>query len=380
VARSLALFGMMSVHIFPAFRADGTFHPAYFIAAGRSAALFATLAGVGIALASGGSTPYADARLRGARAGLLARSALLVGLGLLLGRVNSPPLVILAYYGVLFVLAIPFLAMAARKLWLVALACALLTPLVSHLLRLLVSPTPIEEPGGRAILKELFLTGTYPALTWTTYLFVGLAIGRSDLRRRGVGAALVIGGVVVGVAAKVVSSALLGAAGGVSRLQASLPDQDFLRADTDRWLREGLFGTTPTGDWRWLLISSPHSGTTFDLLHTSATSAAVIGACLLLTQVLPRWSYLPAAAAGSMTLTLYSAHVLSLAKGSPLLLDNRVHLWLAQVATVILLATVWRTLIGRGPLEWLAALVDRTARRLAGGDVALPRATASVVE
>jgi len=70
VARSLALFGMMSVHIFfPAFRPDGSMIPAYAIAAGRSAALFATLAGVGIALASGGSTPYAGVRLRGARAG-----------------------------------------------------------------------------------------------------------------------------------------------------------------------------------------------------------------------------------------------------------------------------------------------------------------------
>ena len=41
---------------------------------------------------------------------MLARAVLLVALGLLLGQVDSPPLVILAYYGLLFVLAIPFLA------------------------------------------------------------------------------------------------------------------------------------------------------------------------------------------------------------------------------------------------------------------------------
>jgi len=368
VARSLALFGMMSVHIFfPAFRPDGSMIPAYAIAAGRSAALFATLAGVGIALASGGSTPYAGVRLRGARAGVLARSVLLVALGLLLGHVNSPPLVILAYYGLLFVLAIPFLAMSARTLAVVGVSCALLTPLISHLLRMSLSPTPIAEPGGRDILKELFLTGTYPALTWTTYLFVGLAIGRSNLRRQGMAAWLLVGGAAVAVVAKLVSSVLVDAAGGVDRLQASLPASNFLSRDTEHWLREGLFGTTPTTDWRWLLISSPHSGATLDLVHTSATSAAVIGGCLLLTRALPRWSYLPLAATGSMTLTLYTAHVLVVARNSPLLMHDQLHFWLVNVVGAIVVATVWRTLIGRGPLEAVMAGADRQARKLVGG-------------
>jgi len=381
VARSLALIGMMSVHIFfPAFAPDGSMHPAYVIAAGRSAALFATLAGVGIALASGGSTPYGGRRLRGARAGVLARSVLLVALGLLLGKVDSPPLVILAYYGLLFVVAIPFLAMSVRGLAAIAVSCALLTPLASHWLRLVVSPTPIAEPGGRDILKELFLTGTYPALTWTTYLFAGLAIGRSNLRRSGVAGALLIGGAVVAVVAKVVSAVLLGAAGGVDRLQASLPADNFLSKETGHWVREGLFGTTPTTDWRWLLISSPHSGTTLDLVHTSATSAAVIGACILLTRVLPRWSYVPLAATGSMTLTLYTAHVLALTKGSPLLMTDQLHFWLANVAVAIVVATFWRVLIGRGPLEWLFAGADRGARRVAGGTASSPVEDSSRLE
>ena len=59
VARALALIGMMSVHIFPAVGRDGSLHPAYLVAAGRSAALFATLAGVGLALTTGGTQRYA---------------------------------------------------------------------------------------------------------------------------------------------------------------------------------------------------------------------------------------------------------------------------------------------------------------------------------
>jgi hypothetical protein len=290
----------------------------------------------------------------------------LVAIGLLLGRVNSPPLVILAYYGLLFVLAIPFLGLRSRPLALWAVFAGVATPLVSQLLRDVVSPTPISEPGGRDVLKELFLTGTYPALTWTTYLFVGLAIGRADLRRRGFAVVLLVGGAAVAVVAKLVSAALLGAAGGAERLHASLPPDSFYALDTDRWLREGLFGTTPTVDWRWLLISSPHSGTTFDLAHTCGTSAAVLGACLLLVRYLPRWSYLPLAATGSMTLTLYSAHVLALTTGSPLLNHDPMHLWLGHVIVAIVVATLWRTLVGRGPLEWLAAQADHGARRLPG--------------
>jgi hypothetical protein len=365
VARSFALIGMMSVHIFPALRPDGSMHPSYVVAAGRAAALFAVLAGVGLALATGGARP--PDRLRAARAGVLARAVVLLGLGLLLGRVDSPPLVILAYYGLLFVLAIPFLALQARQLAVLAVLAAVVTPVISQLVRSAVTPTPISEPAGRDVLKELFLTGTYPALTWTAYLFMGLAIGRSDLRRRGIQVGLLVGGAAVAVVAKLVSSALLAAAGDVDRLRVSLPPGDFLAQDTGRWLREGLFGTTPTTDWRWLLISSPHSGTTFDLAHTCGTSAAVLGACLLAVRYLPRWSYLPLAATGSMTLTLYTAHVLALTKGSPLLMDDPLHLWLTHVAVAVAVATLWRTLIGRGPLEWLAARADHLARRLVGG-------------
>jgi len=50
VARGLALLGMAAVHIFPEQSADGGLHPAYVVAAGRASALFAVLAGVGLAL------------------------------------------------------------------------------------------------------------------------------------------------------------------------------------------------------------------------------------------------------------------------------------------------------------------------------------------
>ncbi len=364
VARAIALIGMAATHIFPGFTADGDQHVSHVLASGRAAALFALLAGVSLAVASGGGRPPAGSALRAARAGVLARAALLVTVGLLLGQVESPPLVILAYYGLLFVVALPFLGWGTRPLALAAASAAVLAPVASHLLRQVVDPTSIDEPGGADLLVELFLTGTYPVLTWTAYLFAGLAVGRLPLRRVSVGLRLLVAGVVLAVAAKVVSAILLAAVGGESTLAQS---QGRLTGPIDHLLAGGLFGTTPPGDWRWLTVSAPHSGTTFDLVHTVGTGLAVLGGCLLLSRVVPRWVLVPFAAAGSMTFTLYTLHVLALADGSPLRTGDPMTLWLWHVLVALVLATIWRTQVGRGPLEWLASFLDRRTRRAVGG-------------
>jgi uncharacterized membrane protein YeiB len=79
--------------------------------------------------------------------------------------------------------------------------------------------------------------------------------------------------------------------------------------------------------------------------------------------VVPRPVLLPLAAVGSMTLTLYTLHVLALANDSPFLVENRTELYLGHVLVALVLATIWRTTIGRGPLEALVAWLDRSARK-----------------
>lgn len=365
MARALALIGMAAAHIFPGFGPDGDLHLSRAVAAGRAAALFAVLAGVGLALATGGTRPLRGRPLNAARAGVAARAALLLAVGLLLAGVDSPPLVILAYYALLFLVAVPVLGLTARPLAVLAVVAAVVTPVVSHLLRASMGPQQVAEPGGSDLLVDLFLTGTYPVLTWTAYLFAGLAVGRTDLRRLSSGPRLLVVGAIVAVGAKVLSAVLLDAVGGADRLQAS----SGLSGAVQDSLASGLFGTTPTGDWRWLTVSAPHSGTTLDLAHTIGTSLAVLGACLLLARLLPRVALLPLAAAGSMTFTLYTAHVLALADGSPFLVADSSRLWVAHVLVALALASVWRTKIGRGPLEALAALLDRLARRAVGGSM-----------
>jgi len=359
VARGLALIGMATTHIFPGFEPDGDLHLSHAVASGRASALFAVLAGVGLALATGGPEPVRGSALRAARVGVLARACLLTAVGLLLGLVESPPLVILAYYGLLFLVAVPVLGLTARVLAAMAVVAAVATPVVSHALRTPMAPVTVEEPGGPDVLVDLFLTGTYPVLTWTTYLFAGLAVGRLQLSRWSAAAGLLVLGAVLAVSAKVLSDALLAAVGGAKRLAAS-GDQplDVVEAS----LASGMFGSTPTTDWRWLTVSSPHSGTTLDLVHTVGVAFAVLGACLLLARLLPRLALLPLAAVGSMTFTLYTLHVLALAEDSPFLVADRRTLWLAHVVIALLLASAWRTTVGRGPLEALAAWLDRAAR------------------
>ena len=224
----------------------------------------------------------------------------------------------------------------------------------------------VEEPGGGDLLVDLFLTGTYPVLTWTAYLFAGLALGRAGLTGWLTPLRVVVVGAALALGAKATSAVLLSAVGGSDRLDAG---EGGLFLPVDAALRSGLFGTTPTADWRWLTVSAPHSGTTFDLAHTIGTSMVVLGGCLLLARLVPRVALLPLAAVGSMTFTLYSLHVLALAQDSPLLLDDPAQLWWAHVVVAVVLATAWRTTLGRGPLEALAAWLDAThaAWRAAAG-------------
>ena len=356
---------MAATHIFPGFEPDGDLHLSHAVASGRASALFAVLAGVGLALATGGARPLQGRALRAARFGVLARALLLAAVGLLLGQVDSPPLVILAYYGLLFLVAVPFLGLPCRVLGGLAVTAALVTPVLSHAMRTSMEPAPIEEPGGADLLVDLFLTGTYPVLTWTTYLFAGLALGRVHLDRRSVAAWLLAVGALLAVFAKVASAALLDAVGGPERLAAS-GDQP-LDSVKDS-LASGMFGSAPATDWRWLTSSAPHSGTTLDLVHTAGVALAVLGTCLLLARLAPPIAVLPLAAVGSMTFTLYSLHVLALAEDSPLLVEDRQTLWLGHVVVALVVASVWRTTVGRGPLEALAAWLDRRARAAAGGD------------
>ena len=180
----------MAVHVFPsateptAGRRWSTTWPS-----GRASALFAVLAGVGLALLSGGPTPAgrrpaaAGRRRPGGPGGAgraRARPARL--------RPRGDPRLLRR--------AVPGRAPAAAAArsgaggrWRVL--AALGTPVLSLLLRpslperLLANPSVgdlLLDPGR--LVATLLVTGYYPVLCWTTYLCAGLAVGRLDLASR----------------------------------------------------------------------------------------------------------------------------------------------------------------------------------------------------
>lgn len=351
VARCLALLGMVATHVLQERTPEGDLAFGQWLAGGRASALFAVLAGVSLALITGGREPVRGRERTRRSLGLAARALLIAVLGLVLGGVDSGLAVILTYYGVLFLLGLPFVGLGARALGLLAAGWVLLGPVVSHLLRPeLPFPRGLSPTFGQLadigpLASELLLTGYYPAVPWLAYLLAGMALGRADLRNPRLLAALGVGGLALAVAATRLSHALT---------DPAVRDQ----------VAGGMYGTTPAdGDWSWLLHVAPHSGTPFDFAQTIGSAVAVIAGCLLLERALPEPGVVFLAVlfgAGAMTLSLYSLHVLL---RTPTLWphdDPDSYVW--HVLVLLAIGLGYAALGRRGPLEAAVGLPYRLAR------------------
>ena len=372
VARCLALLGMMATHVLAPVTASGAMSTSHEIASGRASGLFALLAGVSLALVTGGSTPHRGRRLLGERAGIVVRAVLIGLIGLLLGALPTNIAIILVYYAVLFVMALPFLGLGWRPLAVLALVWSVAGPAVSLVLRadlssparLVPSFEDLAAPGELA--QSLLLTGYYPAISWFAYLLAGLAIGRLDLRRPVVAARVALTGTVVAAVTWVVSADLTRDAA----VRRALLSTDGGGATTWSQLRQQLdlasYGTTPTGSWWWLVPIGPHAGTPFTLLHTIGCAMAVLGLAVLASRVLRRaWAVV--FGAGAMTLTLYSLHIVMLTPDVPP--REAPSSYLPQVVVVLLVGAAYALARRRGPMESLVGLGSQAvARRVRGQD------------
>ena len=352
VARCLALLGMVATHVLDARTPDGELATAQWLAGGRASALFAVLAGVSLALMT--RDPLRGRPLALRTLGIAGRALLIGALGLVLGGLDTGIAIILTYYGVLFLLGLPFTLLRLRWLLPLTVVWVVLAPVASHLVRPHLpergfdSPTfeQLADPGRLA--SELLLTGYYPAVPWLAYLLAGLVLGRLDLRDTSLLGGLAVGGLSLAVLATQVSRTLVDPA--VASENAA-----------------GMYGTTPAdGDWDWLLLVAPHSATPFDLAQTIGSAVLVIAACLLAEQLLPR----PATAvlavvlgAGAATLTLYSLHVVM--RTEAVWPEEDPSTYLTHVVVLLAIGAALRLLRRRGPLEAAAGLPVRLARRAA---------------
>ncbi|MFJ4263880.1 heparan-alpha-glucosaminide N-acetyltransferase domain-containing protein [Paenarthrobacter nicotinovorans] len=374
-ARGAALLGMMATHLMPTFGPAPQWEPTMvgLVFSGRSAALFAVLAGIGLALATGKQQPRSGAELWSARGGVAMRALVIAVVGLTLGGLDVNVAVILVHYAVLFLCILPFLGLQLKALCFWAAGWIVGSPVLAYLIRpmLLDAEPPLQlghNPGwedlespGR-LLADLFFTGYYPVCQWISYLLVGLVVGRLALTTAKVQLMLLTCGIVAASVAKVLGTLAMEAWGGRAALSVLPGTRGY---PLESMLQVNLTGLQQVDSWWWLATASPHAGTTLDLVHTSGVAAAVVGFFLLLGRVSERVGVnvlILLSGPGAMTLSLYSAHVWVVSSfiNQPLpagWTDEGMY-W-AQALCAISIGVCFAVLGRRGPLEWVAHLASR---------------------
>ena len=362
VARALAILGMVGAHIGETDSFDW-FEPSTWtsLVNGRSSILFAVLAGVSIALMTGRSTLPERERIPGIRLNLIGRGAVIFVIGLALEMLNTPIAIILTLYGLLYVAVIPFLRWRPWQLLTGAAVLALLGPALLAFLNAVML-----HPFGSGI--GFVLYGTYPITVWLALVLGGMAFGRLRVER--VRTAVIALGVGVGLAVVGDGLGAIGqGAGIVGSSSGSITGSDSLLGAPTGWgdYPQALAETDPLGAVLTAVFAAgPHSGGTAEIIGSGGFALAVIALCLLLSRPL-RWVALPLGALGSMPLTAYSAHVLSIVViGGPGTFFSSNAFWAATAVGLLLATTVWSMFLGRGPLE---RLVGRGAAAMA----AVPR-------
>ncbi|EYT56006.1 hypothetical protein H490_0105235 [Leucobacter sp. UCD-THU] len=401
LARFLAIVGMMAAHLVgfavwdPA-ASQFALDAAEFtdtLTEGIAAPLFAVLGGLSSVFAT--RRLLREHRMGAAVAAVALRGALLVLIGLLLGMIENPVVVVLAYYGAAMMLVAPLIA--ARG-WLIGAVATVLGIAGGTWNSAARAALDVDGFEGRSVTFETFgddwveavrallLTGVYPAITWSVYLLVGVLVGRllvagaQRVRLGRVSAVLAGGGALLAVVAQLVSNLVIsepasfGLTGGAAAADPEL-------------LVESASGA-PLAPELWAqLLATPHSGSPVDLLRTLGIAFAVIGLLVLLcdsggragTAVARRapGRLLDAVrAAGAAPLTIYALHVIAtgwllgpVMEDPGLLLDglpwwsSGLGAFLLQLAGVLGIGAILSATGRRGPLEAVLSGAVRVAVR-----------------
>ncbi|MEU3888524.1 DUF418 domain-containing protein [Streptomyces sp. NPDC029041] len=377
LARALAVFGMYVVHIGPPLSATtGVAAGIRYLADGHSSVLFATLAGFSLMLLAGRREPKTGVAGRRAKARIAIRAVILLALGTVMAM-EYGGVIILGFYGVYFLLALPLVRLRARTLAIIAAALALVTPQLAFALNALLTPSaqrsinaydPLHRLSDVGLL-DLLLTGFYPALTWMSFVTAGMALGRLDLSSGTVRRRLAALGASLTVAAYGMSLLLAGKGalrsmaedGSSSGSSGSLP-----AGSGSVPLDGGSFPDMPASS---LLMAGPHSGTTFDIIGSVGVAILVIVGATVAMDRLPRLRRLakPVIAVGTMSLTAYVGHFLAQSALSLPAGTSTQQSWgplLMFVLGATLFAAVWSRFFRRGPLEYLLNTATKPAKHI----------------
>jgi hypothetical protein len=375
VARGIAVLGMFTAHVGITSADVGTLEGWLGLAHGRSSILFATVAGLSLALFTGGSRPVGGAAMRTARSRILMRAVLLLALVAVLDLFGTRVLLILGFYAAYFVLALPFLRMSPARLATTAVLIAVVGPFLVYYGPEALARAGLRAPhDGSGAATDFLLTGHYPALVWMAYVLAGLAVGRCDLRSPVLHLGLVAGGFGLAALSSLASATLVADAGGAEAIATQVAvtsAESVVPAPT--W-------SDPWPPLAGLFLEGPHDDTMFEALGSGGFALGVLGLCLLVGTGLHgtgaswparalRWVLLvvvtPLAAVGALALTVYSVQIVTIWWWTRTYWDllepttNEPLGWMVLIT--LLAATVWRALLGRGPLE---RLFGRVARKI----------------
>lgn len=344
LARGLAVLGMLAAHLLDTEDFVARDPSSWLdVVNGRSSILFAVLAGVSIALVTGGPRPLEGPRRARAAARLALRGALLWVIGMLLVFTGVPVYVILPAYALLFALSLPFLGMRPRGLFLTAGAVALVMPWIQPL----VDAAPLWSGRfGEEI--SAALGWNYPFPVWIAFLLAGMGLGRLDLRLLPEQTLMLLSG-----------GALMLAGYGLALVTEPA-------VAGDRYLST-------------VLTAEDHSAGLWEVIGSGGFAIATIGLCLLLCRTPVRWLAIPLRAVGSMPLTAYVLQLVVWAFVALAVLGDTSDLWGIRALGLfgpltlglVVGCTAWALTVGRGPLE---ALIDAVVRFVVGRDATTPAA------
>lgn len=394
LARFLAVIGMMANHLVAivgenpeaSLLDQRAAEIATTLTSGIAAALFAVLGGVSAVFAS--RRALADGRTGAAIVSIMLRGVILIVIGLALGALLSPIIVVLAYYGASLILVSVFIA--ARS-WVIAVAAGVLWlaggPVNAFVRDALEIVSEAGSPSFETIAAEpletvrgLLLTGTYPAITWVAYLLIGMLIARALIAANDRGRlsrtalSLAVVGTGLAVAATLVSNWTLA---NLARFGVAAPEGLDMATFT-KFLGMQQFGA-PTSPELWAqLVAAPHSGAPMEMLRTVGISLAVIG---LLVTLFDSRRTPPGRitdifrAAGAAPLTIYTLHLIATAAAyGPIYAGTDFGAtfpwWVAglgaygiQLAGVLVIGAILSALGRRGPLEALTSGIVRGVTR-----------------
>ena len=363
-ARGVAIIGMIAVHILPpANEYTGEPTAIWKMCAGNSAALFAVLAGISVALMTGANNPHVGIKWRRSCVSLITRALLILGIGLVLDQFDIDVYNILPYYGLMFLLAVPLTRLRIWHLLSLSLLFAFIGPLVIFATNSRVVYLTTLNPSFYDVIETpldvvitLLVGGTYPVVTWMAYLCLGMAVCRMNLKWLTTQVRLTVCGGLIAASSAIFTTFALDYGGGFAKLYGQT--DGYGAHDILEIFKFGPDGHLPTDTAWWLAISGPHTETTPSIMLSAGVALFVIGVLLVISRTLSGLLF-PLITAGSMSMTLYVSHLLLFVPFLDSIHEHAVIWFFAQIVSMMLLSSAWYFTVGKGPLESLMAMICR---------------------